>query len=58
MEMVNVQMTSELFSCISVPHFIPDIWLPLKGVAFLIVAPEEHSVPEIDVNVIEFGMSS
>ena len=56
-EMVNVQMTSVLFSCVSDPHLIPVIWLPSKGVAFLIVAPEEHSVPEIDVNVIESGMS-
>ena len=55
---MNVQMTSELFSCISVPHFIPATWLPSKGIAFLIVAPEEHSVPEIGVNVIDSGVSS
>ena len=57
-EMVNVQMTSVLFSCMSVPHLIPVTWSPSKGVAFLIVAPAAHSAPEIGVNVIESGISS
>ena len=55
---MNVQITSELFSCMSDPHLIPVTMLPSKGVVFLIVAPAAHSAPEIEVNVIEFGMSS